>query len=148
MTMVHAAHYRRFLPLAALALLWTGCVLPVDTEQPPPAEGNNAPGSIQQSLANEAPVADAGEDQTVHTGENVRLDGTGSSDPDGDQLRFVWIQISGTPVIDIGPGSTSIVSFDAPEDITEATTLTFSLTVTDGFAASVDQVEVTLTPAD
>jgi hypothetical protein len=42
---------------------------------------------------NNPPVADAGEDQTVEWvagGVSVTLDGTGSVDPDGDQLTYHW----------------------------------------------------------
>lgn len=47
-------------------------------EEPPPEAGNTAP------------VADAGMDQAVVTGETVTLDGSGSSDADGDPLTFSW----------------------------------------------------------
>ena len=40
--------------------------------------------------ANTMPVADAGEDQTVTAGESVMLDGSGSSDEDGDSLTYSW----------------------------------------------------------
>ena len=36
------------------------------------------------------PVADAGADQAVAVGDTVRLDGSLSSDPDGDALSFAW----------------------------------------------------------
>ena len=36
------------------------------------------------------PVADAGKDQNVNTGDLVTLDGSGSTDEDGDELTFVW----------------------------------------------------------
>ena len=39
---------------------------------------------------NRRPIADAGVDQTVAVGATVMLDGTGSSDPDLDQLTYQW----------------------------------------------------------
>jgi hypothetical protein len=47
---------------------------------------------------NDPPVADAGDDQTVHEGDIVSLDGTGSSDPDDGIATIHWTQLSGTPV--------------------------------------------------
>ncbi|MCB9763489.1 MAG: hypothetical protein H6739_27225 [Alphaproteobacteria bacterium] len=40
--------------------------------------------------SNAAPTADAGADQTVGVGETATLDGSGSSDPDGDALSYRW----------------------------------------------------------
>lgn len=45
---------------------------------------------------NQAPVAEAGEDQNVQVGMMVSLDGTESSDPDGDPLTFDWL-LEGKP---------------------------------------------------
>lgn len=41
-------------------------------------------------VPNRAPVANAGPDQTVHVGDIVQLDGTASTDQDGDPLTYRW----------------------------------------------------------
>jgi hypothetical protein len=40
---------------------------------------------------NGRPVADAGQDQSVTIGQSVRLDGTGSHDPEGNPLSHEWV---------------------------------------------------------
>lgn len=39
---------------------------------------------------NTAPVSNAGPDQTVFEGDRVQLDGTDSTDADGDRLEYLW----------------------------------------------------------
>jgi hypothetical protein len=46
------------------------------------------------ALPDAAPHADAGGDLTAAAGDTVTLDGTGSSDPDGDTLAFAWALIA------------------------------------------------------
>lgn len=60
--------------------------------------------SVSVNTRNSAPVANAGPNQTVPPGSVVRLDGSMSSDVDGDQLTYSWQLIS------IPPGQRS----DAP----------------------------------
>lgn len=48
------------------------------------------PDQVLVSFENVAPVADAGPNQTVRVGDAVSLDGSGSSDPNGDALTYEW----------------------------------------------------------
>lgn len=78
--------------------------------------------------ANQLPVADAGQDQvtecTAPEGAAVALDGTGSSDPDGDALDYIWTNSFGS-----ASGETSMVSLPLGNH-------TVTLTVTDPSSAS------------
>jgi hypothetical protein len=55
---------------------------------------DSAPDTVTISTQNTAPAADAGPDQSVFLGDTVTLDGSGSSDPDGDALTFNWSFVS------------------------------------------------------
>src|SRR5262249_40982777 len=104
--------------------------------------------SIIVLAANDAPIADAGVDQTVGEGALVTLDGSASSDPDGDTLKFAWTQTAGTPTVTLTNGNTSKPTFRAPfVPPSPPTQLTFQLTVTDtgGLTAS-DTVNVDIVP--
>jgi len=50
--------------------------------------------NITVSEPNGDPIANAGSDQGVTTGDTVGLDGSGSVDPDGDILSFQWTIVS------------------------------------------------------
>jgi len=45
---------------------------------------------VTAASANSAPVANAGPDQNVATASLVTLNGSGSSDADGDTLTYAW----------------------------------------------------------
>lgn len=57
-----------------------------ETSLPPPSSGGGSGGGTQNS----APTANAGPDQSLEVGSLITLDGTGSSDPDGDTITFAW----------------------------------------------------------
>jgi hypothetical protein len=73
------------------------------------------------------PVANAGPDQTVVPGALVQLDGTGSTDPDGEALTYAWTQLTGQTVTLSDPSSAT-PTFTAP---TGPDLLTFQLEVCD-----------------
>ena len=52
------------------------------------------PTFVTVSTSNSAPVADAGSDQTAYRNDQVTLDGSGSSDVDGDSLTYAWSLIT------------------------------------------------------
>jgi hypothetical protein len=54
----------------------------------PPAEVTLT--ATEGPTGNRAPLADPGTERSVEIGTLVELDGTGSSDPDGDTLSFAW----------------------------------------------------------
>ena len=93
--------------------------------------------------ANHPPIANAGQDQAVNAGYVVSLDGSGSKDPDGDPLTYLWTQTAG-PTVKLDGANTPIARFTAPSNISANTTLGFKLTVKDDKnAANADNVKVT-----
>jgi hypothetical protein len=104
--------------------------------------GNNNELSILilDDEANQAPVANAGQDQQVNTRQVTQLQGSGS-DPEGRPVQFLWQQTSGTAVT-LNNTSSEQLSFTAP---TVASTLVFSLTVSDDFGVSTsDSVQISV----
>ena len=109
--------------LTSAAVETTVTVLDVpDPNQPPAAAATVSPASI-------------------YTGYTVTLDGSGSSDPDGNTLSYSWQQIEGAAVALTG-ANTAIATFTAPlAPYPDGTSLKFRLTVSDGtLQASTDQI--------
>ncbi len=94
---------------------------------------------------NTPPTADAGADQTVGRMVNVDLDGSASTDLDGDALTFAWVQTAGTTVT-LSDAAVAQPSFTSP-DIAGPEVLTFELTVSDGTDNAVDTVDITVQDA-
>lgn len=79
---------------------------------------------------NNAPVANAGADQTVSVGDRVQLDGSGSSDADGDSLTYSWSITSMPDGSEAQLGRTDLASPRFTADV--AGTYTVQLIVNDG----------------
>ena len=96
---------------------------------------------------NTAPIANAGADRSVTSGDSVFLSGGASNDPGGAVVGYAWTQTSGPAVVLVG-NSTEQLRFAAPV-VASAATLTFSLVVTDnvGLQSAPDSITVTVNPA-
>lgn len=79
---------------------------------------------------NRPPAADAGQNSTVVEGEVATLDGSGSEDPDGDEIEYLWTRISGPAVI-LSDSESEQASFRAPEVGEDGGSIVFELLVTD-----------------
>jgi poly(3-hydroxybutyrate) depolymerase len=86
--------------------------------------------SIIVNADNDAPVSNAGNDQTVDENALVNLTATASTDPENESLSYNWNQLSGTSVV-LSDSTSVTPNFTAPELLTSEV-LTFELTVTDG----------------
>jgi hypothetical protein len=84
------------------------------------------------SAINHAPVASSGVDQSVNEGTKITLDGSGSTDADGNQLTYKWTAPAG---IILDSKTISKPTFTAPE-VTVNTNYIFSLLVNDGIVNS------------
>lgn len=95
------------------------------------------------TVPNTAPVANAGVDQNINTGALVMLNGTASSDIDGDTLSYLWVLSVPTGSLStLNNNAISSPSFTADVDGTYSA----QLTVNDGDADSaIDSVQIVAT---
>jgi len=91
---------------------------------------------------NQPPVAAATvSPASIFTGYTVTLNGSGSSDPDGNSLTYSWVQIEGTTVA-LSNANTAMATFTAPfAPYPNGASLKFRLTVSDGsLQSSTEQI--------
>ena len=127
----------------------------------PDAEGNSGPGyepdtnpncdedilvmegftNVCDLSENQAPVSEAGLDQTTSYNQLVTLDGSSSFDPDGTIESYQWSQLSGTNVV-LSPTDQQITAFTSPNQEGD---LVFILTVLDNeFSSDTDTVVINI----
>ena len=108
--------------------------------------GGTSVGTVTVSVnpVNDTPIANAGIDIGAYQGETVVLDGSGSHDPDGDEITYSWA------IEDLPANSNAVLSGVDSVNPTFSTdmegTYVFELIVSDGISTSTfDQVIVTAT---
>ena len=88
---------------------------------------------------NQAPVANAGSNQSVTAGAEVALTCAATSDPEDDTVTYAWLQTSG-PTVSLSDNAAAEPTFTP----SEAGTYIFECTATDAFsAASTSSVTIT-----
>lgn len=106
-------------------------------------DGDGDDGTGPSAPENAPPTADAGSDRLVDDGVSVRLDASGSSDPDGDSLGYTWTQTVG-PMVTLSDANSATPSFTAPS-VKDKRTLTFVVEISDGNGGvDTDTVDVTV----
>lgn len=105
---------------------------------------NNCNGTTDEGCPqNQSPTANAGAGQMVKSGDAVILDGAGSTDSDGTVASYLWAQTGGSTVA-LSQNNIIKPTFTAPS-VSQATTLTFQLTVEDNDGlTSTDTVSITV----
>ncbi len=106
---------------------WTGDLTGAENPTTLTMDGHKAITATFTHTGNQAPIANAGADQGVAPGVTVTLDGSASSDSDGDALVYFWRQTGG---LIVDGGAWPVVSFTFTAPLTP-TVLTFTLAVTD-----------------
>jgi len=106
---------------------------------------NDTQGKGKPLQPNQVPTANAGADRAVANGAMVQLDGSASSDADGDWLWYQWEQTGGVAVT-LSDATAEKPQFEAPAGLIGDEELLFSLVVRDSSSTSApDTVSIRVT---
>jgi hypothetical protein len=111
------------------------------------AASNTATVTISINKTNKPPIANAGSDATVNEGtRGYSLNGTGSTDSDGEITKYIWTQTAGPTVTLDTTSYPGYAIFDVPFVTGSTTKLTFKLVVedNDGARSQPDSVVISI----
>ena len=94
---------------------------------------DSQPSTVDITVANRMPLANAGHTITAKRGSHVSLNGIASIDADNDKLTYKWTQVYG-PVVDLKNANTADPTFTMPFS---SGYLVFALSVNDGIDESI-----------
>ncbi|HPR61930.1 MAG TPA: PKD domain-containing protein, partial [Prolixibacteraceae bacterium] len=101
---------------------------------------------IITAFSNTAPVAEAGNNQQLDANKTVQLDGSGSYDPEGNPLTYLWTFVTKPE------GSSATLNNYAIQNPTfrpdKSGLYTLRLQVSDGISSSTDDVQITIKPSN
>ncbi len=117
-----------------LALVLVGCGSKGDTQPEGGHGGEGGGGGSAAHEKNRAPVAKAGPAEVVTVGDDVTLDGSKSTDPDGDTLTFMWKVVS--QPLDAGISLSDASAVRPTFTVSKTGSYVFELVVSDGELSS------------
>ncbi|MCP4792364.1 MAG: peptidase M36, partial [Actinomycetia bacterium] len=104
-------------------------------------DDDSAADPVTVTVQDQAPVAEAGGDQTALLNDTITLDGTASYDPEGAGLSHLWSFVGGPGAVVLSDPTSAIQQVSLPGVV--GGTFVFSLVVNDGLLDSApDQVRV------
>jgi endo-1,4-beta-xylanase len=125
-----------------LSFILNGC----DLDGEPPSSSDPAPAPAPAQGNNQQPIARINGTLVYDSGETVTLDGSNSSDPDGDTLSYKWTKTEGPDTV-LAEALTPTLSFVAPT-VSQTTRFIYELTVWDGELSSTTSVNIRVLSSD
>lgn len=101
--------------------------------------------TVEIQADNDKPVAVVAPGFEVSLGQTVELNGTGSSDPEGQAISFQWAQTTDVAIGELTDAASDRPSFTVPDGLADGEQITFELVVSDPEMLSSEPAVTTFT---